>query len=102
MPAGSLGDPALALPASWAQQTDMINVLTDMRSVMVSADHGWNAYWQPSDRHEVANIAIQEIKLEQSLLGSSPVIESQLINSLRRLEALGNLCESLVSDLLSL
>jgi hypothetical protein len=36
VPAGSLGDPALALPAAWAQREDLIDVLTEMRSVMVS------------------------------------------------------------------
>lgn len=31
-----IGDPTLALPAVWAQREDLIEVLTEMRSVMVS------------------------------------------------------------------
>jgi hypothetical protein len=33
---GALGEPALALPAAWAQRADLIDVLTEMRSVVVS------------------------------------------------------------------
>lgn len=35
-PTNSLGDSPLALPAVWAQREDLIEVLTEMRSVMVS------------------------------------------------------------------
>lgn len=45
---------------------------------------------------EVANIALREVKLQQTMLGDKPVLETQLINSHRKLEALGSLCESLV------
>lgn len=51
---------------------------------------------QPADRMEVASIASREVKLEQRLLADKTVIETQLVNSTRKLEALGNLCESLV------
>lgn len=46
---------------------------------------------------EVSNIALREVKLQQSVLGENPVLEAQLIHSHRKLEALGSLCESLVS-----
>lgn len=72
--------------------------MTEMRSVMVRLVARLLADVQPADRAEVASIAAEEIKLEQALLGNSPIIESQLVNSQRKLEALGNLCESLVSQ----
>jgi hypothetical protein len=53
---------------------------------------------QPADRSEVAIIASREIEMEQKLLGPKAVIETQLVNSQRKLEALGQLCESMVSE----
>lgn len=49
---------------------------------------------------EVSNIALREVKLQQSLLGDKPVLEAQLIHSQRKLEALSSLCESLVNRFL--
>lgn len=71
--------------------------MTEMRSVMASHSAKPFADVKPADRTEVASIAAQEIGLEQAFLGNSSIIEGQLINSKRKLEALGNLCESLVS-----
>ncbi|KAK4685429.1 exocyst complex component 4, partial [Tremellales sp. Uapishka_1] len=47
---------------------------------------------KPNDRLELAN---EEIKLEMSLLGDEPLVESQLVASDRKLQALGNLSQSL-------
>lgn len=99
VPTNSLGDPPLALPAVWAQREDLIEVLTEMRSVMVSPTLGVSNKLtpQPADKSEVAIIASREIALEQKLLGDKAVIETQLISSQRKLESLGQLCESMVS-----
>ena len=71
-----------------------------MRSVMVSFSSclALSLTIQPADRMEVANIALREVKLQQTMLGDKPVLETQLVNSHRKLEALGSLCESLVRD----
>jgi exocyst complex component 4 len=50
----------------------------------------------------MSNIDAREVKLEMDLLGEQPLVESQLIHSTRKLEALGNLAESLVCILLLL
>lgn len=44
-------------------------------------------------------IGLKEVKLETDLVGDKHVVEPQLINSLRKLEALGHLSQSLVGGL---
>nr|ODN98653.1 exocyst complex component 4 [Cryptococcus depauperatus CBS 7855] len=72
----------LALPAVWAQHEDIIKCLSQMRAV------------SNTDPSRMA-IHQREISLEVELLHNQPVPESQLINSQRKLEALGHLSRSL-------
>ncbi|KAL7419839.1 exocyst subunit [Cryptotrichosporon argae] len=72
----------MSLPAVWAQREDIIKCLTDVRAIL------------PSDP-EAMPLFQQEIKLETSLLGDRPVVESQLISSARRFESLGHVAQSL-------
>ncbi|KAK6906905.1 hypothetical protein I203_100894 [Kwoniella mangroviensis CBS 8507] len=73
----------LALPAIWAQREDMIKILTELRAV------------PESDRAGLTSVEQKEIKLELDLLGDQGLVEKNLINSMRKLEALGNLSQSL-------
>ena len=56
---------------------------------------------QPADRNELALIGLKEVKLEFDLLGEKHLPESQLVNSQRKLEALGHLSQSLVRNRLN-
>lgn len=51
-----------------------------------------------TDGAGMASVSHKEIRLEMELLHDRPVSESNLINSNRKLEALGNLSQSLVSQ----
>jgi hypothetical protein len=51
---------------------------------------------QPTDRVELHSLGQKEVKLEMDLIGGKGILESQLIHSRRKLEALGDLCHSLV------
>ncbi|WVW79702.1 hypothetical protein I302_101672 [Kwoniella bestiolae CBS 10118] len=73
----------LALPAIWAQREDMIKILTELRGV------------PDNDRAGLTSVEQKEIKLELDLLGDEGLVEKNLINSMRKLEALGNLSQSL-------
>ncbi|WWD16813.1 hypothetical protein CI109_101245 [Kwoniella shandongensis] len=73
----------LALPAVWAQREDVIQCLSELRGIPTA------------DRVGLSNISHKEIKLEMDLLGDRPLVESKLVNSHRKLEALGNLSQSL-------
>lgn len=54
-----------------------------------------------SDKHEISILCHKEIKQALDLLGNKPLHETELIRSPRKLEALGQLAESLVcSDLM--
>lgn len=77
----------MVLPAVWAQREDITKCLSEMRSV------------PSTDRTGMASVSHKEIRLEMELLHDRPVSESNLINSNRKLEALGNLSQSLVSQL---
>ncbi|EIW69172.1 hypothetical protein TREMEDRAFT_31499 [Tremella mesenterica DSM 1558] len=83
LPAQGLGEPPLALPAQWAQREDIIACLGDLRNVI------------PVDLAEVHVVSMKEVKLEMDLLGDGILVESQLISSTRKLEALGTLMQSL-------
>ncbi|ORY27686.1 Sec8 exocyst complex component-specific domain-domain-containing protein [Naematelia encephala] len=76
-------EPPLALPGVWAQREDIIEMLTELRAVAAV------------DRPEIALISQKEVKIEMELLGDKPIVESQLINSYRKIEALGHLSQSL-------
>ncbi|WWC59934.1 uncharacterized protein I303_102497 [Kwoniella dejecticola CBS 10117] len=73
----------LALPAVWAQREDVIRILTEVRAV------------PDMDRAGLIAVEQKEIKLELDLLGDQGLVEKNLINSMRKLEALGNLSQSL-------
>ncbi|GMK54564.1 hypothetical protein CspeluHIS016_0111500 [Cutaneotrichosporon spelunceum] len=73
---------ALALPATWSQREDMSTALQHVRTVA------------RLDAREMEVVGLKEVKLEMALLNDQPPPESQLINSPRRLEALGNLAHS--------
>ncbi|WVQ83526.1 hypothetical protein IAT38_005667 [Cryptococcus sp. DSM 104549] len=76
-------DRPLALSAVWAQRDVVIKCLSELRAV------------PDTDHAGIAAISHKEIKLEIELLGDKPLVESRLINSHRKLEALGNLSQSL-------
>ncbi|BEI80172.1 hypothetical protein CcaverHIS002_0107010 [Cutaneotrichosporon cavernicola] len=73
---------ALALPATWSQREDMSTALQHVRTVALL------------DARETETVGLKEVNLEMALLSDQPPPESQLINSSRRLEALGNLAHS--------
>lgn len=73
----------MVIPAVWAQREDITKCLSEMRSVPTT------------DRAGMASVSHKEIRLEMELLRDRPVSESNLINSSRKLEALGNLSQSL-------
>ncbi|WRT65409.1 uncharacterized protein IL334_002352 [Kwoniella shivajii] len=73
----------LAIPAVWAQREDIISILTELRGV------------PETDRAGLTSVEQKEIKLEMELLGEQALVERNLINSMRKLEALGNLSQSL-------
>ncbi|KIR32052.1 exocyst complex component 4 [Cryptococcus deuterogattii MMRL2647] len=73
----------MVFPAVWAQREDITKCLSEMRSV------------PSTDRTGMASVSHKEIRLEMELLHDRPVSESNLINSNRKLEALGNLSQSL-------
>ncbi|OCF43069.1 exocyst complex component 4 [Kwoniella heveanensis CBS 569] len=73
----------ITLPAEWAQREDMIKILSELRAV------------SGTDRAGLNSVEAKEIKLELELLGDQGLVEKKLINSMRRLEALANLSQSL-------
>ncbi|OWZ70298.1 hypothetical protein AYX14_04331 [Cryptococcus neoformans] len=73
----------MVLPAVWAQREDITKCLSEMRSV------------PSTDRAGMVSVSHKEIKLEMELLRDRPVSEPNLIHSSRKLEALGNLSQSL-------
>ncbi|WWC87558.1 uncharacterized protein L201_002448 [Kwoniella dendrophila CBS 6074] len=73
----------LALPGIWAQREDIIKILFELRGV------------PDTDRAGLISVEQKEIKLEFDLLGDDGLVEKNLINSMRKLEALGNLSQSL-------
>lgn len=75
--------PQLALPAIWSQRDDMATALQHVRAVA------------PQDVRETESVGLREVKLEMDLLNDKPPPESQLINSSRKLELLGNLAHSI-------
>lgn len=77
----------MVLPAIWAQREDITKCLSEMRSV------------PSTDRAGMVSVSHKEIRLEMELLRDRPVSEPNLINSSRKLEALGNLSQSLVSHI---
>lgn len=77
----------MVLPAVWAQREDITKCLSEMRSV------------PSTDRAGMVSVSHKEIKLEMELLRDRPVSEQNLIHSSRKLEALGNLSQSLVSHI---
>ncbi|WVR04091.1 hypothetical protein IAU60_001090 [Kwoniella sp. DSM 27419] len=79
----NVGETPMALPAVWAQRDDIISVLNELRAV------------PPTDRVGLGVVEGKEIKLEMELLGDQPLVEKKLIHSVRKLEALGNLSQSL-------
>lgn len=79
---GSDGLPQLALPATWSQREDISAALSQVRTVA------------PQDLRETEAVGLREVKLEMDLLNDKPPPESQLINSSRKLESLGNLAHS--------
>ncbi|WVQ74376.1 hypothetical protein IAR50_003977 [Cryptococcus sp. DSM 104548] len=76
-------DRPLTIPAVWAQREDVIGCLFELRSAMSS--------------HSIAlsSICRKELSIESDLLGPKSPTEPQLINSQRKLEALGDLLRSL-------
>lgn len=84
------------MPAIWAQREDVVSCLTDLRAVTVSL-HICTSSLQHSDLQELHLAGQREIKLETELLKGTAVIESLLINSSRKVEALCHLSQSLVS-----
>lgn len=67
----------------WAQREDVAPLLTEIQSI-------------PLDNHNAAETAsLREIKLELALLSGQSPRETQLLNSNRRLESLGNLANSM-------
>lgn len=77
----------MVLPAVWAQREDITKCLSEMRSV------------PRTDRGGMVSVSHKEIRLEMELLRDRPVSEPNLIHSSRKLEALGNLSQSLVSHI---
>lgn len=77
----------MVLPAIWAQREDITKCLSEMRSV------------PSTDRAGMVSVSHKEIRLEMELLRDRPVSEQNLIHSSRKLEALGNLSQSLVSHI---
>jgi len=77
-------------------------VLDGFASGHCTFDHSFgadaNAFTQPADRNELCLIGQKEIRLETELQSIKPVLETQLINSQRKLEALGHLSQSLVRE----
>ncbi|OXG39555.1 exocyst complex component 4 [Cryptococcus neoformans Th84] len=73
----------MVLPAVWAQREDITKCLSEMRSV------------PRTDRGGMVSVSHKEIRLEMELLRDRPVSEPNLIHSSRKLEALGNLSQSL-------
>lgn len=79
---GSSGLPQLALPAIWSQREDMAGALQHVRTVAAQ------------DVRETESVGLREVRLEMDLLNDKPPPESQLLNSSRKLESLGNLAHS--------
>ncbi|WVF66723.1 hypothetical protein IAT40_001465 [Kwoniella sp. CBS 6097] len=73
----------IVLPAEWAQREDMIKILSELRAVPGFDRAGLNA------------VETKEIKLELELLGDQGLVEKKLIDSMRKLEAMANLSQSL-------
>ncbi|ODN76972.1 hypothetical protein L202_05535 [Cryptococcus amylolentus CBS 6039] len=77
-------DRPLTVPAIWAQREDVTMYLSELRSAMASPTPA-----------ALSSIYRKELSIELDLLGSKAPTESQLINSQRKLEALGDLLRSL-------
>lgn len=77
------GAQIFALPAAWSQREDVIQTLLQVRTVA------------PQDHQETEIVGMNEVQLEMGLLGDKPPPESELINSTRKLESLGNLAHSI-------
>lgn len=77
------GSQVFALPAAWSQREDVSSTLLQVRTVA------------PQDLRELEAVGKKEVQLEVSLLGDKPPPESELINSTRKLESLGNLAHSI-------
>lgn len=77
------GTQIFALPAAWSQRDDFSQILLQVRSVA------------PQDHRETESVGLSEVQLEMSLLGDKPPPESELINSTRKLESLGNIAHSI-------
>ena len=77
----------MALPATWAQRDDVMSCLSEVQAA------------KPPD---ALAVLAKEIKLGTDLLGSAPVIETQLVASSRKMLQLCTLAQSLVSSKLAI
>lgn len=76
------GSPKIGLPADWALNGELDVVLNQIRTIA------------PQDVREMDRLEQQEARVEMRLCGDTPPVESQLLNSSRKLEALAHIAQS--------